>query len=115
VKRSMNPEINDETRLRKRVNCSLELHDSRQLRDNFTLVQSIAHTSFSNLLNTDNCGFASLLAKCGPSYGPLRCFTDVQFSTQRVEVRKRNSVNPLVAAQGHQLQYDGLQSLGEEG
>jgi hypothetical protein len=79
----MNPEINDETRLRKRVNCSLELHDSRQLRDNFTLVQSIAHTSFSNLLNTDNCGFASLLAKCGPSYGPLRCFTDVQFSTHK--------------------------------
>jgi hypothetical protein len=76
----MNSEINDEMRLWKRGNCSLDLHDSRQLCGNFMLVQSITHTGFSN---TNSCGFASLLAKWGASYGPLRWLTDVQFSTYK--------------------------------
>jgi hypothetical protein len=65
VKGSMKSEMNDEETSEE----GLELHDSRQLHGNFTLVQSIAHINFSNLVNTNSCGFAPSLAECDASYG----------------------------------------------
>jgi hypothetical protein len=41
------------------VRSSYTIHDS------FTLVQSVTHVGFSNLLNANSCGFALLLAECG--------------------------------------------------
>ena len=101
----MKPEINGGRKLRKKSNCSL----SYMIHDNLTLVQFVTHIGFSDLLNANSCGFAVLLAECGAGCDLLRCFTDTQISTYKGWKSKRETRSIPVAAQGHQLQYDGLQ------
>ena len=57
----MKSEINGGRRLRKRGNCYT-------IHNDFTLIQSITHIDFSDLLNPKSCGFALLLAECGAGY-----------------------------------------------
>lgn len=89
------------------------VRSSYTIHDNFTLVQSVAHISFSDLFNanTNSCGFALLLAECGAGYDLCDVSRIPKSAHTKDGSPKEKLDQPTGCGPRPSTPYDGLQPL----